>query len=471
MNQAATMSDLVPIREVARRRILAPTNERWVSELEWVPLSHTEFHLCSRYFPIAARIIAGKPCLGVIVGERFLARPLTDAAGHWQGAYKPIALRCFPFHVRDIGAEPLDDLLIARDGAFLSDREGTPLVDDNGRPTQAVVEIHRMFRVLHEARAVLAPALDQLLIGNFLMPMAARADADPQFYVVDRDRFLHADKTALAAMARQRFLGVDIAVAGLFSEELLRREFLPKPLATAAVQKMPAVSAAPVMRPIHELIGIDDFALVLDDGELISLADMETMRVEARQPPSPSVSPTAPISELASTSRQAGRAARQAQAPTIAPEPAGRPPAPGESVKIATIPAASRTKDHPRSDRKGAEHPRTEPAMSAEPRSAPLSPAPRPSERAAVLQPSLARPETPPDPRRGEPAHVTAQQAEASKKTPASETEPGNPAPADRQPDKAATGQQSSEAKRTVSPQISDMIRKLNDLQALLRLD
>ena len=85
-----------------------------------MPVSATEIHLACRYYPIAVRIEDQKPRLGLIIGQRYLAHALLDAAGTWRGAYRPVGLRCFPFQAPDIGDNPLSDIVIDADSEYLS---------------------------------------------------------------------------------------------------------------------------------------------------------------------------------------------------------------------------------------------------------------------------------------------------------------------------------------------------------------
>src|SRR5262245_29351481 len=126
------MTRLVPIRDVAHLRLALPADESWMAELPWVPVSLTEIHLASRYYPLAVRFDGRSPRLGLIVGQDFLAYPLRNANGVWRGAYRPIALRCFPFHAPHLSGDPLADIVIDADSKYLSPTNGQPIVRGEG---------------------------------------------------------------------------------------------------------------------------------------------------------------------------------------------------------------------------------------------------------------------------------------------------------------------------------------------------
>jgi hypothetical protein len=267
------MTRLVPVREIAHLRLAPPQHDRWIDELTWIPVSPTEIHLASRYYPLAVRIEDHKPQLGLIVGQRYLANALLDPAGKWRGAYRPVGLRCFPFEAPDIGDDPLSDILIDADSEYLSATSGAVIVDNAGRPGGALAELHRLFRLLKHGQTSFAGALDHYLVGGLLVPLTdgegPASDHGRSLHVVNPARFAQMENTGLAAMARHGFLGVDIAIACQFSLQNLRPEYRPKDTGRHGRQ-----GADPIL-PGLDTTMIDDLSLVLDDGELISVADID----------------------------------------------------------------------------------------------------------------------------------------------------------------------------------------------------
>jgi hypothetical protein len=266
------MTRIVPVRDVAHLRLALPADDRWVGELGWIPVSATEIHLACRYYPIAIRFGGPKPVLGLIVDRDYLAQPLLDSNGVWRGAYRPIGLRCFPFAAPGIEDDPLTDIVIDADSKYLSNTRGFSMVDDVGRPGPLLNELHRLFRLLQHAQEAFAGALDQYLIGGLLVPLTG-PKSDIPLYVLDPVRFLQLQPAALGAMTRHAFLSVDLAVACLFSLQNIRLDYRPK----GAGRPQHPVSSASIL---PDMISMDELPLVLDDGELISLCGIDTLRAE-----------------------------------------------------------------------------------------------------------------------------------------------------------------------------------------------
>jgi hypothetical protein len=270
------MTRLVQISEIAHLRLRPPADDRWIADLSWIPVSASEIHLACRYYPLAVRFEDSGPRLGLILDPRYTMHALLDAAGKWRGAYRPIALRCFPFHAPSLGGGPLSDIVVDPTSECLSNTTGTPLVDPTGQPGQLLAEVHRLFGLLQHGRETFAAALDHYLIGDWLVPLAAiegRDEGQP-LHVLDPARFSHAEPMALGAMARGSFTSVDIAFACLFSYQNLRKDYRPKDTGRSRRHAAPT-SIAP------DMLAIDDLSLALDDNELISLADIGAMPAQA----------------------------------------------------------------------------------------------------------------------------------------------------------------------------------------------
>jgi len=277
------MTRFVPVREIAHLRLALPPHDRWIDELTWIPASATEIHLAARYYPIAVRIEDQKPRLGLIIGRRYLARALLDPTGVWRGAYRPVGLRCFPFEAPDIGDNPLSDILIDADSEYLSPMSGTPIVDEAGRPGRMLTELHRLFKLMKRGQESFGRALDQYLVGGLLVPFidgdTPVADHGQPLYIINPARFAQMEHTGLAAMARHDFLSVDVAIACQFSLQNLRPEYRPK---DTGRHGRPGVEP---FSPGMDTTMIDDLSLVLDDGELISVAGIDIMRSVNRHEP------------------------------------------------------------------------------------------------------------------------------------------------------------------------------------------
>jgi len=267
------MNRSVPIREVTHLRLSMPADDRWIESLTWVPVSSSEIHLASRYFPIAMQVEKQRRQLGLLVHPRYLANTLLDASGKWRGAYRPIALRCFPFDAPRMSEDPLADLHIDVASQYLSPAAGAPFIDETGRPHPRFIETHRQFGLLAQSQQTFSTLLDQYSIAGLLTPLASDS-GQPSLYVIDPGRFKQLDNMALGAMGRHSFLCVDIAVAWLFSLQALRPEHLPKQTGRSRTQPLASGTIEP------EPVLMDDLSLILDDGELISLTNIDIRQAD-----------------------------------------------------------------------------------------------------------------------------------------------------------------------------------------------
>jgi hypothetical protein len=274
----------VPLRDLSHLHLSIPDDDSWIEQLNWIPVGASEYHLACRHFPLALRIVDQRPELGLLVHSRYLVRPSLDESRKWCGIYRPIALRCFPFEADGLHNDPLSDITVPAGSNQLSPSHGIPLVDQDGQPSKAIAEIHRLLMLLNRSREIFADALDQYLIAELLAPLRGPADGEQPLYVIDRNRLNRTGHAALGAMARHRMLSVDLAIAWTFSLQNLQVGCLPEDTGRA---RHPASSqVAPISHPVSILM--DELALVLDDGELVSLGCMDGKTAPGgRQSPEP----------------------------------------------------------------------------------------------------------------------------------------------------------------------------------------
>jgi hypothetical protein len=263
----------IPLRDIKERCVSVPRDEEMLKDIRWLPVSTTEFHLVSRYYPLGVRFDGHTPRLGLILDQRYLVNGLTDEAGNWRGPYRPIALRCFPFEAPEIGGDPLSDILVDPESKYLSDGPGVSLTEENGEAGSFLQELHRLLVLLKHGQDRFHGTLDHFLIAHLLAPLPDQ-DGEQPLYVVDPGRFALTENNALGAMTRHGFMSVDVAIACIFSMQNLRPHYRPK---NTARSRMQAVTTLPHL----DTITIDDLSLALDDGELVSLPDFDSSRNHA----------------------------------------------------------------------------------------------------------------------------------------------------------------------------------------------
>lgn len=282
---------LVPLSERQGWHHHLPEDQRWIEALAWQPIALREMHLIAQYLPLAIRKIKDQWLLGVLLSRDHVARTLVDDAGRWQAGSLPIALRCFPFQATGTGGSPESDLVVPRVTPFLSRTQGQPLFDAQGKPTATLTGLHDLASVIRDSRAAASPFLDHLAIADLLVPFAGAdgGDAAGGCHTISRGRFAALPPRVLAAMARTAFTSLDIAMACLFSQRHLQAGALDK---TADSALPPGTERpSPTPQAAIDLFGAGD--VLLDDGDLLSLDDLEAMQIiaPATAPESASVVP------------------------------------------------------------------------------------------------------------------------------------------------------------------------------------
>ncbi len=272
---------LVALKERRDWRYVAPTDHRWVEALAWQPIALREMHLVAQYLPLGIRKVKDQWLLGVLLSRDLVTRQLVDASGRWQAGSLPIALRCFPFQATGTGGTVMTDLVVPRASPFLSRTDGIALLGPGGAPSAKLTELHALACLIRDSRKVAAPFLDHLAIADLLVPLAATVGGgQADCYTISRGRFAALPSRVLAAMGRTAFTSLDIAVACLFSQRHLQAGALDK----AADSALPSGPGRPSATPqaAIDLFGAGD--VLLDDGDLLSMDDLEAMHVLAPPP-------------------------------------------------------------------------------------------------------------------------------------------------------------------------------------------
>jgi hypothetical protein len=268
----------VPLSKAAHLRLVPAQHYGFVDRVSWIPIGDTEFHLTAHFLPIVFNLDPQAPAVGALLAPEYQLHPLVSPEGKWLRGYQPLALRCLPFRFTNVASDdPLETMEVCADLGLTSTISGTPILEPDGRLPRPVAAIHRSLVKIRNARRRLAAAIDHLLMADLLVPLPSGSDSGKEgeapFYIVDGERLYNTNARALSAMARHRFLSIDLAMASLFSKRLLKPDFR----AVAA----PAESPAGVPKePQTELAALGLNAnLALDDTALFSSNDLGTVDV------------------------------------------------------------------------------------------------------------------------------------------------------------------------------------------------
>jgi len=133
-----------------------------------------------------------------------------DALGQWHASYIPAVVRGYPFALVRTGKGDRHALCIDRDSERVSEIDGTPLFDAEGRPTPALEEARAYFARLRQMQLVTDAYVRALEKRNLLTPLSLRAQREGRAvelqgcFVVNEARL---DALSLESLAELRSRG------------------------------------------------------------------------------------------------------------------------------------------------------------------------------------------------------------------------------------------------------------------------
>ncbi|KAB0679035.1 SapC family protein [Aureimonas leprariae] len=277
----------IPLGLVAHRRLGPQTDFRFAPFLRWARLNDTEYHLSAHHLALAARAEDGTLRLGAILDPSYPAAPQIDGAGRWRLGYQPIALRTWPFVLGAATSDRPVDGLEVLPGSTRIATEGAPICIEpaTGALGPEMNAIRNTLLMLREGGERLGRALELLRIANVLVPLRGADGAASEFLTVDAGRFNALEPMALAALARESFLALDLAGAMLFSRRHLDAKRMPVPeKAPVEAAETPATRADPMD---FVLAGLEAMNFALDASDLFDPRDPAIDWREFAPPPPP----------------------------------------------------------------------------------------------------------------------------------------------------------------------------------------
>jgi hypothetical protein len=271
------MSGFVPVGKILTASYSNALGFELLDALQSVPLSDTEILAVSHHFPICVRTEGHHSSVRALVGRRYMARPLVDNRGKWNGCYKPIALRCAPFRLRsNETGNPLVDLEIwegalASPGADGSRHDVMPICNSDGKLSHQLGTYFTGLRHAQTQQNNLVAGLDQLFLAGLLSPLTEDGHQSMTYsYATLSDfRFDALTKRALEAMARQTFAGIELATAMIFSQMHLVRDMRPAIVERLSLKHLRDDSQATALMTAT----LDTLEPWLDESDLFSLED------------------------------------------------------------------------------------------------------------------------------------------------------------------------------------------------------
>ncbi|GGD99080.1 hypothetical protein GCM10011390_17330 [Aureimonas endophytica] len=279
----------VPLASLADRRLEPLARFDFAPRLGWIALNDTEFHLSAQHLPLALRLVGGLPRLGAVLDPSLLAKPQVGGEGRWLAPYLPIALRTFPFVLAGRPSErPIDEILVLPGTRRIGTR-GQPICLDPATGTLApeMQAIRNTLHMLRKGGERLTRALDLLGIAGILAPLGRPGGEATPFLTIDPERFAALDPGAVAALAHESFLPLDLATAILFSRRALAPGCAALQPASGAAETQ---TGAPRADPLDFMFAnLETLNFALDPSDLFEADPAEVDWHDLAPPPLPAM--------------------------------------------------------------------------------------------------------------------------------------------------------------------------------------
>jgi hypothetical protein len=209
--------NVVPLNRDRHRKLKLRTDGlmRFAARTHFVPIAAAEFFEAAREYPV---VFAGSDDATplAIVGLRDGENLYVDEAGRWAaGAYVPAYVRRYPFILARTGQGP-SDYTVCLDEAYdgLSEADGTPLFDDEGKESELVSRIAGLLgdfltETERTRRFVERLGTLELLTVQSMQVQdgAGRVYALRDFRMVDEQKLRALDDGTLGELHRSGYLG------------------------------------------------------------------------------------------------------------------------------------------------------------------------------------------------------------------------------------------------------------------------
>lgn len=208
---------VAPLDRERHRNLRLNTSGRatFAARSHMVPLAAIELHEAARDYPV---VFAGSEDATpvAVLGLRANENVYVGADGWWaQGTYVPVFVRRYPFILSRTGPESADyTVCIDESYEALSETEGTPLFDENGKESELVTNVVKFLQdFLTETERTRRfverlSALDLLTVQSLqVQDTAGRTFALNDFRVVDENKLKALDDAVVGELNRSGYLG------------------------------------------------------------------------------------------------------------------------------------------------------------------------------------------------------------------------------------------------------------------------
>ncbi|MFW6331801.1 MAG: SapC family protein [Thermodesulfobacteriota bacterium] len=155
----------------AEKKILPVKSYKFAAETNIASLLVNEFSLAASVYPIVflknEDTYGAFALLGLKKGENLFV----DEEGKWKGHYIPAIIRRYPFALGKSEGQDNFMVCIDEESEFLSDAEGQPLVDEEGKPTDVIERAKKFLSELHRMDALTKQFCKELAERELLVPL------------------------------------------------------------------------------------------------------------------------------------------------------------------------------------------------------------------------------------------------------------------------------------------------------------
>lgn len=146
--------------------------------------------------------------LGLTEGENLFV----GADGKWQASYVPAIIRRYPFALAKINDDGQYTVCIDEESETVSRKEGKPLFDNKGEPTEVIENVKRYLGELQQMEVFTQEFCKYLAQQNLFTPLNMRVRQDNQVknitgcYVVNEERLNSLSDSAVLDIRTRRYL-------------------------------------------------------------------------------------------------------------------------------------------------------------------------------------------------------------------------------------------------------------------------
>lgn len=156
----------------ANKKIIPVNHFKFAKNVHIASLMINEFNRAAGIYPIVfLQGDTGSYSIFALLGLKQEENLFVNEEGRWKASYIPAVIRRYPFMLgKD---ENSDNLMIGIDeeSEFISETEGQPLVDENGKPTQIVENVKNYLSEIHRFSEISNRFCQDLAERELLTPL------------------------------------------------------------------------------------------------------------------------------------------------------------------------------------------------------------------------------------------------------------------------------------------------------------